>query len=229
MKKAHQKILIVAAHPDDEVLGCGGTVAKLSREGTEIHLLTLGEGITSRDFKRNPEKRESELKELKESTEKVADILGIKKIYFVNLPDNRFDTVALLDIVKKIEKIKNKFKSNIIFTHHKNDLNIDHRITFEAVMTASRPLKGERVKEIYSFEVPSSTEWSIVHLFSPNVFVDIKATFNKKIKALKAYKSEIRQYPHPRSIQAVEIIARRWGTVVGKELVEALELIREIK
>ncbi|MDD5529883.1 MAG: PIG-L family deacetylase [bacterium] len=227
-----KKILVVVAHPDDEVLGCGGTIAKYNKLGNEISLLILGEGITSRDKVRNPQKRVTELNSLKIYTKEASKILGIKKVFTFNFPDNRFDTVAVLDIVKAIEEVTNKVNPEVIYTHHQGDLNIDHQITFKAVLTACRPIYGETVKEIYSFEIPSSTEWSASddsHFFNPNVFIDISNTFNKKIEAMKAYKSELREYPHPRSTKALEIIARRWGIVVGKKLVEAFLLIRSIK
>ncbi len=225
--KIKNKILIIAAHPDDEVLGCGGTVTKFIKEGHKAYCLFLGKGKTSRGKKTF----KKEQKNLIEEAEKAAKILGINQIFFENFPDQKYDSISFLEIVKAIERIKKKIKPSIIFTHHSGDLNLDHQITFKAVLTACRPTKEETVKEIYSFEVPSSTEWGIPkrrNYFIPNIFFDISNTFNKKIEALKFYQSEIRDYPHPRSIKGVEIIARRWGTVVGKELVEAFELIRKI-
>jgi LmbE family N-acetylglucosaminyl deacetylase len=223
------KILVVVAHPDDEVLGCGGTIAKYTRNGNEVHCLIMGEGISSRYEHRELAKKE-ELKALKEDAKKAAKILGIKKVFFKDFPDNRFDTVPLLEIIKAIEELKEKIKPNVIYTHYRGDLNIDHRLTFEAVLTACRPLAGETVREIYSFEVPSVTEWNALDKqFTPNVFVDISNTFNKKVEALKAYKSEIRKYPHPRSPESLEIINKRWGLVAGGGLVEPFILIRSIK
>ena len=226
-----KRILVVAAHPDDEVLGCGGTIAKHANQGDEVYCLILGEGITSR-YSQPREATEEELKQLKSEAEQAANILGIKKVFFRDFPDNRFDTVPLLEIVKAIEEVKDEVKPDIIYTHHQGDLNIDHQITFKAALTACRPLKGESVKEIYSFEIPSSTEWNSPDAgtyFIPNVFVDISVNFDKKIEALKAYKGESREYPHPRSPRAVELIARRWGVSVGRELVEAFRLVRWIK
>lgn len=226
-----KKVLIIAAHPDDEVLGCGGTIAKHAQHGDEVYSLILGEGITSRHSQRGRAITE-ELEHLKLAAEQAAKILGIKKVFFKDFPDNRFDTIPLLEIVKAIEEVKGEVKPDIIYTHHQGDLNIDHQITFKAALTACRPLKGESVKEIYSFEIPSSTEWNSPDAgtyFIPNVFVDITETFDKKIEALRAYKGESRDYPHPRSPRAVELIARRWGVSVGRELVEAFRLVRWIK
>jgi LmbE family N-acetylglucosaminyl deacetylase len=224
-------ILVVAAHPDDEVLGCGGTVARLTGEGHVIYCVILGEGITSR-YNQPEQASKSELKQLKTQAKDAAKILGIKETIFGEFPDNRFDTVPLLEIVKAIEKVKNSVKPDVVYTHHQGDLNIDHQITFKAVLTACRPVKGETVKDIYSFEIPSSTEWSSPdkqNYFMPNVFVDISKTLVKKLEALKAYKGEAREYPHPRSLEALRAIAMRWGSTVGLEAVEAFQLIRSIR
>lgn len=228
----NKKILIIAAHPDDEVLGCGGTIAKLAREGNVVYSLFLGEGVTSRDEKRDRKKREKELKELRKQIEKAGRILSISNSFAFDFPDNRFDTVAMLDIVKTIEKVKIDVKPDIVFTHHRGDLNVDHRITFEAVMTAFRPIEAENTKEIYSFEVPSSTEWNApipTSYFMPNYFVDIAKTLDLKIRAMKEYKSEIRGYPHPRSPEAIKIYAKRWGIQAGLQAAEAFEIIRMIR
>ena len=151
-------ILVVVAHPDDEVLGCGGTIARLTSEGNNVYTLILGEGVTSRDKRRDRTKRENEIGELRKEAENANKIIGAKKVYFQDFPDNRFDTAPLLDIIKTIEKINEDIKPSIVFTHHYGDLNIDHQITFKAVMTAIITTKDESVKELYSFETPSSTE-----------------------------------------------------------------------
>ena len=223
------KILIISAHPDDEVLGCGGTVERLNKEGHTIYTLILGEGVTSRDDLRDIKKREKNILELKGEAKKANAILGVKEVFFHNFPDNRFDTVPFLDIVKVIEKIKNNIKPEIIFTHYEKDLNIDHQITYKAVITATRPTKEETVKEIYSFEIPSSTEWSYPLSFSPNVFYDISETIDVKLRALEEYKTELREYPHPRSLEGVELIAKNWGMKVGLEYAEAFKVVRIIK
>jgi LmbE family N-acetylglucosaminyl deacetylase len=225
MKK---KILIIAAHPDDEILGCGGTIARLVKEGNEAYTLILGEGITSRDEKRNRKKREVEIKELKKHIYDANKIIGVKKTFTYDFPDNRFDSIPLLEIIKKIEKIKNDLKPEIIFTHYKNDLNIDHKITYKAVITATRPMSDETVKTIYSFEIPSSTEWSYPLSFNPTLFYNISSSLEKKIQALACYKSELRKFPHPRSLKAIELNAKTWGVKVGLKSAEAFELVRSI-
>jgi len=222
-------ILVIAAHPDDEALGCGGTMPRLAREGNDVYTLILGEGITSRDMERDRTKRENEIAELRKQTEDANKILGVKKVYTYDFPDNRFDTVPLLDIIKTIEKIKGGVKPDIVFTHHLGDLNIDHQITFKAVMAACRPTKDESVKEIYSFEIPSSSEWnapSSLTYFMPDYFVNINKSLEIKINALKEYETELRDFPHPRSLKAVELNAKYWGVKMGFEAAEAFKTIR---
>ena len=226
MKK---RILVVVAHPDDEVLGCGGTVRKFVLEGFQVYTLILGEGITSRDEVRNVKRRKDEIALLKEQAKKAKDIIGYKKIIFRDFPDNRFDSVPFLDIVKSIEKVKNEIKPDIIFTHCKDDLNVDHRITYKGVLTATRPVTGESVKEIYSFETPSSTELNYPETFSPDTFYDVTDTLNDKVKALEAYSGESKENMHPRSSNGIKVIAEGWGVKVGIKYAEAFKTIRVIK
>lgn len=225
------RVLVVAAHPDDEVLGCGGTVARLAREGHDIHILVLGEGSTSRSEQRE-QADISLVGALHENSLAAAKTLGAKEVFMRNLPDNRFDTVPLLDIVKIVEELVAGLAPEVIYTHHGGDLNIDHALTYRAVLTATRPVQGQSVREIYAFEIPSSTEWSFQRLepiFRPNVFEDVSETLEVKIKALSHYETETRPFPHPRSPEALRAIARRWGSVVGGEAVEAFELVRAVR
>lgn len=224
------KILVIAAHPDDEILGLGGTVRRLVNEGNIVNCLILGEGMTSRKKDRMDTKKEV-LDSLHNDAKKAGEIIGFKQVYFGNLPDNRFDSVDLLDIIKIVEELVDSLKPDIIYTHHKGDRNIDHQITFDAVLTACRPIGDYSVKEIYSFETPSSTEWDFSYgsnVFTPNVFVDIEDTLDAKLNAMAYYKTELREYPHPRSLEALKVISSRWGTVVGKKHVEAFKLIRKV-
>ena len=224
-------VLVVAAHPDDEVLGCGGTISRLANEGQEVYMAVLGEGITSR-FKSREEAPEKLLDELHVDSRKAAALLGAQKLFQYDLPDNRFDTVPLLDVVKIIEDLIEQLRPEAVYTQHGGDLNLDHSITFRATVIATRPMAGCPVKELYSYEVPSSTEWSFQKFepsFRPNVFVDICDTIEKKIIAMETYESETKPFPHPRSREALLAIAKRWGSVVGLEAAEAFELIRIIK
>ncbi len=227
------KVLVIAAHPDDEVLGVGGTIAKHVESKDEVYVCILGEGITSRELslkKKSQKEKNHKIKKLKNNALEASKILGIKKILFFGLPDQKFDTLPILDIIKKIEKCVKEIKPDIVYTHSETDLNRDHRIVFEASMVATRPL-GNGIKKILSYEVPSSTEWgspvSKKH-FIPNVFINIEKTLEKKLKAMKKYKSEIRDFPHPRSTEALKALAKKHGVEVGLKSAEAFVLIREI-
>ncbi|MFW6307466.1 MAG: PIG-L deacetylase family protein [Campylobacterales bacterium] len=224
-----KKILIVAAHPDDEVLGCFGTVARLIKEGYEAYTLILGEGKTSRDEERIVENKKDEIEVLNTEIQKANNTIGIKKVFVESFPDNRFDSVDLLDIIKVISKVKEEVKPDIIFTHYENDLNIDHQITYKAVITATRPMQNECVKEIYSFEILSSTEWNYPLSFSPDTYFDISDTIDLKLDAMKAYNSELCKYPHPRSLEGIELNAKYQGMRVGKKYVEAFKTVRVVR
>lgn len=224
------KIGIVVAHPDDEVLGCGGTIARTAHE-RPANILILGEGVTSR-YDRRGEADASTVKSLTEDARAAGRILGVAAIEFAGLPDNRFDDVPLLDLVKQVERWVRSVQPSVIYTHHPGDLNIDHVLTFRAVLTATRPTVNGAVREIYSFEVPSSTEWTFHRLepiFRPNVFVDVSDTIETKVRAMQAYASEARPFPHPRSPEALRAVARRWGSIVGVNYAEAFELVRAIR
>jgi len=224
-------ILIVAAHPDDEVLGCGGTISRLINEGHDIYVVILGEGVGSR-YPGRPEAVESQIGKLRISCRRAVDCLGVKDLLMFNLPDNRFDTVPLLDVVKPIEKLVRQIKPTVIYTHTGGDLNIDHVITHRSVITATRPMTDCPVKDIYAFEVASSTEWAFQQfqpVFKPTVFMDISRSIDHKIQAMACYEGESQPFPHPRSSEAIRSSARRWGTVVGLKYAEAFELIRSIR
>jgi LmbE family N-acetylglucosaminyl deacetylase len=226
-----KKILVVVAHPDDELLGLGATIHQLIHQyGCEIRAVILGEGITSRADEREPEKWKDELAIHRKNIYTAQKIIGYQSVGIYNFPDNRFDTVALLDIIKVIEKEKQTFKPEVMFTHHGGDLNIDHQRTFEAVITACRPLADETVKIIIAFETPSGTEWrasSDPKHFIPNLFFEIdEESLQAKVKGMEAYEFEKRKYPHPRSPEALTVLAKRWGIVIGKEYAEAFTLIR---
>jgi LmbE family N-acetylglucosaminyl deacetylase len=224
-------VLVVAAHPDDEVLGCGGTIARLARQGHEVYLAILGEGITSR-YQR-PELADRTLLEgIRQRSRQVAQLLGVKDLFQFQLPDNRFDTVPLLGIVKIVEDLLARVNPDIIYTHHGGDLNIDHLQVHRAVLTATRPGPGQSVKEVYAFETPSSTEWAFGQfspVFTPSLFVDIECTLYLKIQAMELYETETRAFPHPRSSKALIAIAQRWGTFVGLSAAEPFEVIRMVR
>lgn len=229
----NRKVMIVVAHPDDELLGLGGTMNKLINEfHVTTHVVILGEGITSRSDQRDISLWQNELEKHKQNIMTAQKAIGYQSVSIYDFPDNRFDTVALLDIIKIIEKEKKEFNPEIIFTHHGGDVNIDHQRTFEAVVTACRPMEHEKVSTIISFETPSGTEWRAnadPRHFLPNFFVEItKENLDAKIKGMESYEFESRPYPHPRSSKALEIQSQRWGVAVGKEYAEAFHIVRTI-
>lgn len=222
-------ILVIAAHPDDEIIGCGGSIRRFINEGMTAYSLILSDGSTSRYDSVSPKVSE-EIRIKLEKSQLADNVIGYKETFFHSYPDNSFDSVPLLSIIKTIEKYILQIKPAKIYTHHFGDLNIDHKLTFEAVQTATRPMYNYCVKEIYSFETLSATDWNFKKqdLFCPNYFVNIESTFNEKIKAMKFYDSELRTYPHPRSLEGLELSAKKWGTVSGLNYAEAFEIIRKI-
>ena len=225
-----ESVLVVAAHPDDEVLGCGGTIVRLAKEGHAVRIAILAEGMTSR-YKQREQADPRQLEHLHTKAQQAADKLQAKELVLCGLPDNRLDTVPLLEVVKIVEDLIERFKPQVIYTHHPGDLNIDHGVVHRAVLTATRPTVGQFVRTIYAFEVPSSTEWAFQTLepaFRPNVFVDIGDTLDAKLSAMACYDTEARKFPHPRSLEALRAIAMRWGSVAGFQAAEAFELIRSL-
>lgn len=229
----NKKILVVVAHPDDEVLGPGGTMYRLINEfNCKIRAVILGEGITSRSDQRDTAKWKKELEVHRNNIEEARKCIGYDSLGIYDFPDNRFDTVALLDIIKVVEKEKREFTPEVIFTHHGGDVNIDHQRTFEAVITACRPMQNEKVKTIITFETMSGTEWrasSDPKHFLPNQFFEISTrALDAKCNAMNAYEYEKRKYPHPRSPKALKIRAQMWGVTNGVQLAEAFQIIRNI-
>lgn len=229
----NKNVLIVVAHPDDELLGLGATMNKLINEyGIKTHVVILGEGITSRSKSRDINECKDDLLIHKGNIKNAQKAIGYHSVNTYNFPDNRFDSVDLLDIIKVIEKEKKEFIPEIIFTHHGGDLNIDHKLTFNAVMTACRPMSHETVKTIITFETPSGTEWrpnTDPQHFLPNFFVSVSAdNLESKIKGMECYEFERRNFPHPRSPEALRIQAQRWGVVVGLNYAEVFNIVRLI-
>lgn len=226
LSQSKKKILVVAAHPDDEALGCGGTIAKHVSEGDTVYAVFLADGVTSR-----LEASEHELAERNEAALEAQKCLGITKSYILGFPDNRMDTVPLLDIVQKVETVLQEIQPQVVYTHHSGDLNIDHRIAHQTVLTACRPIAGASVKEIYAFEVLSATEWNTpgANSFVPNVFVDISDYIHTKMEALAAYEQEMRTEPHSRSLTNVRRQAEFRGNCVGVNAAEAFFLVRSIR
>ena len=219
-------VLIVAAHPDDEVLGCGGTIARHVAEGDVVHVVFMADGVSSR----NGEFQQA-LSERQLAQNKAIKILGIHSSFSLGFPDNRLDSVAMLDIVQPLEKLINDIRPDTVYTHHHGDLNVDHRLTCQAVLTACRPQPSCSVREILTFEVMSSTEWAGISqpAFEPNVFVDISEYWVQKMKALEAYHLEMRKVPHSRSMENLKALAIYRGHSVGFLAAEAFITIRSFR
>jgi len=216
------KVLIIVAHPDDEVLGCGATIAKHTQNGDTVQTVFIADGFSSRE---NSSNRDS-------SAYKASEILGCEKPVFLNFPDNQLDTISLLRIVKEVEKSIEDFQPSIIYTHHFGDLNIDHQITHKAVMTACRPQPNFCVKEIYSFEILSATHWqspSMGAAFNSNYFINVSGFMEKKIKALQHYDNEMQEYPHARSYESVVNLAKFRGSLAGIKVAEGFFIERLVK
>ena len=224
-----KRLMLVAAHPDDELLGSAGTLLFYKKKGYKIKIIFLSDGESSRNI--NIEKKNILIKRRKDQAIKVSNLCKFQEPVFAEFPDNRLDTVAMLKVVKFIENEIKKFKPNIVITHNENDLNIDHMLTFKAVVTATRPSTKTFVKSIYCFETPSSTENNFSKIkvaFNPNLYFDITKYIDKKIKLLKIYNKEIKLYPHSRSLEGIKVLAKYRGVQIGVKYAEAFYLLRKL-
>ena len=231
MNSRNQKVLVIAAHPDDEVLGCGGTISRHADFGDQVQVLVVAEGATSRHQDRDRVQVVDELSALAQGAQMAGSILGAAGVELLDLPDNRLDSLDRLDLIKRIEERVDHHNPSCVYVHHAGDVNVDHRRLHEAVVTACRPSPGHVVKRLLSFEVASSTEWQVpgsAPAFQPNWFVDISTQWERKREALEAYASEMRSWPHARSLEAVEHLARWRGAQVGVEAAEAFCLLRQL-
>jgi LmbE family N-acetylglucosaminyl deacetylase len=229
---SRKQVLVVAAHPDDEVLGCGGTIARHADSGDQVQILIVAEGSTSRQQKRDRAQLQDELSALSKAAQIAGTILGAARVELLDLPDNRLDSFDRLDLIKLIEECVDRHQPECVYVHHSGDVNVDHRRLHEAVVTACRPTPGHVVRRLLSFEVSSSTEWqppASALAFQPNWFVDISGQWERKLEALMAYQNEMRDWPHARSLEAVEHLARWRGAQVGVEAAEAFCLLRQLE
>jgi len=220
-----KSILVVAAHADDEALGCSGTIAKHIAAGDKVNVIFMTDGVGSRELK------EKDVQERQIAAQNASEILGVTSTQYFDFPDNKMDSVPLLDVTQRVEKTISEFKPDVIYTHHIGDLNVDHQVTHKAVITACRPQPGFCVKEIYTFEILSSTEWQTPGLipFIPNIFVDITDFIEIKRKVLVAYGREMRLPPHSRSEENSIKYSEVRGNSVGINYAEAFSLVRLIR
>lgn len=216
-----KKILVLAAHPDDETFGLGGTIAKHSKKGDKVFVLVFSEGESARKA------NEKDISKRKEKARKACTVLGVKQIKFLGYQDQKLDTIPLLELCIEIESVIKTWKPDTIYTHFWGDLNQDHRRVFEASMISSRPIGKSFPTKVLCYEIPSSTEWGI-SAFKPNIFIDIEKEKAKKNKACKFYENELGIFPHPRSLKALSIREQYWGTVAGRKYVESFVLVREV-
>ena len=218
------KVLIIAPHPDDEVLGCGGTVAKYAQSGDDVYLCVVTKAYP-------PEWPEDEIKERREEVLSTNKILGIKKTYFLDFPTVKLDTIPQKELNDSIDRVVGEVKPDIVYIPHRGDVNKDHRLVFDAAMVAVRPEPGAVVKRVLCYETLSETEWAAPfseNIFIPNVYVDISETLDIKLKAMSEYRSELKEFPHPRSLEAISALAKMRGTAIGVKAAEAFMLVRDL-
>lgn len=217
-------VVVFAGHPDDEILGAGGTLAGHARRGDAVHAVVLADGATSRYDVTMEEV-------LRKAGQQAAEEIGFASIRFEGLPDQRLDATPLIEITQGIEEILEEFDPEVVYTHFPGDVNLDHGIVARAVWTACRPYRFPRIRRLAAFETPSSTEWAWPlpdGAFRPSLFVDVSATLDAKLSAMECYSAELRDYPHPRSIRALRQRAEFWGSVVDRVAVEPFLILREI-
>ncbi|MGI6561553.1 MAG: PIG-L deacetylase family protein [Clostridia bacterium] len=226
-----EKVLVIAAHPDDEVLGMGGTIAKYASRGDEVAVLIVTDGSTSQY--RNDPKLQDIIREKKLETSNCAAVLGVKHVFYGELPDMRLDVTPHIEINRVIENAINDFQPSVVFTHFIGDVNKDHRRVYESTLVACRPVSEQCVKRLFLYSVPSSTEWNVqtaTNVFLPNWYEDISGEFaEKKYRAMECYETELREYPHPRSVEYLRTADTAEGNRVGLLSAESFILLRSIE
>ena len=225
-----RNILVLAAHPDDEVLGCGGAIARYISEGDFVHVAFISDGVFSREG--DEDKQAEELKSRRDSALSALLVLGVNSVSFSDFPDNRLDTVATIEVAKVIENLITTHEPQIVFTHHSGDVNVDHRMVHDATVVACRAQPNHCVRAILCYEVASSTEWQLPGKnqdFCPNYYVDISLFLDQKIRSLGEYEFEMRAWPHPRSLKSIQHLAHWRGSSVGVDAAEAFMVGRIIE
>lgn len=219
-----KKILVISAHPDDESLGLGATLALHAKNGDEVFVLIFTDGESSRG------KKENQITKREEQSKRACKILGIKKVKFLRYLDQNLESISLVEIANEIEDVIKNWSPSIIYTHYWGDMNQDHRRLFEATKIATRPIPNSSIKRVLCYETPSSTEWGKnTEAFNPNHFVNISSTLKIKLKAIKQYKNEIKKFPHPRSIEGISVRSKFWGSCTGLENAEAFIILQNLE
>jgi LmbE family N-acetylglucosaminyl deacetylase len=224
---ARRNVAVIVAHPDDEVLLAGGAIARHAEAGDKVHILFLATGAAARGGRQT-----AYIKRLRTQAARAAKVLGAAPPSFHDFPDNRMDTVPLLDVIRSTEAFLAKVVPVLVYTHHAGDLNVDHRIVHQAVLTACRPVPRASFVEILAGETNSATEWvspGSFAPFQPTDFLDIRATLERKLQALQCYEGETRDWPHPRSSDGVRALARWRGSQVGVDAAEAFMQVRRVR
>lgn len=221
------RVLTIAAHPDDETLGAGGTISRFAREGHEVWVCILTDGATA---------RHDHVDQQKSCAVQAGEVLGAAQVTFAGFEDQRLDAMALIDVIAPIDKCIAELQPQLVLTHFGQDVNQDHRVAFAATMVATRPVSTTCVERVMCYETPSSTEWAAPfpgNVFSPNVYVDIGSTLSVKLDAMRQYShtfsGEVHPFPHPRSYQALEAIARSHGSASGLPAAERFMLVRSVE
>lgn len=230
MSHDSETVLAVVAHPDDEILGVGGTLSRHA-ETDEVHVCILSDGVTAR-YEERTKKAENEIQRRRERARSACDHLGVKSVHIHEFRDQHFDAVPLLELIQTVEAKIDQINPSVVYTHHYGDLNIDHELTCKAVQTATRPLRDSSVKRVLAFETLSATEWSLPepsNAFSPTVFVNIADHMEAKLDAITKYESELGEPPHPRTTKTIRQNAHVWGAKTGVEAAEPFELLREVQ
>lgn len=224
-----KKVLVIAAHPDDEVLGMGGTIAKMANKGVEVNVLIVTDGSSSQ-YRDSADLQEI-IEDKKRETQACADVLGVKGIYYGGMPDMRLDTTPHITVNKVIESAIDQLQPDTVFTHFWGDVNMDHQNVYKSTLVAVRPVMGQVVKRLYCYRVPSSTEWTpnkAETMFMPTMFVDISEVAEQKYEAFAKYSTELRDYPHPRSVQYLREDDKAAGHKVGLMAAEEFVVLREL-
>jgi LmbE family N-acetylglucosaminyl deacetylase len=220
-----KKVLVISAHPDDEILGLGGTLRRHAQDGAEVHTFIACEGAGMRYD-------EAHHARVVEQANRAAGILGVARVHFGELPDQRLDTLPLVEVAAKVEALVDSLRPDTVYTHFQGDVNHDHGVLFRAVQVATRPYAAPWVRDVLAYETASSTEWgapTVQGHFVPEVFVDISQTLEAKIEAFLCYEKEVREAPHPRSPESLRARARTFGSYVGLDAAEPFQVVRSIR